>query len=226
MSSSRRLATQRGLIAEIRTRKIRAVLAACRRKGLDDDARKDLQQEITGVASMADMDEAQLGRLLDHLNRDYQGSAPQRPHLAKVKALWWSLYWLGAIEDPSDRALSSFVHRQTGIAALRFLDHSKASSVIEALKDWLDRERVNWLSDSEIADLSSAWPGRGRAEWDRWSVIRAIHSRLFQLDIVKASAEHYAAKALGLTTPPTRWTVRELDDVIRVLGKKWRACRP
>ena len=129
---------------DARTRKMRAVLAACRRLGIDDDARKELQLEVIGIGSLADMDERQIGRLLDHLNRDWKGSTTDRAHIGKVKALWWSLYWLGAIDEPGDRGLSGFVKRQTGIASLRFLDHRHAHSVIEAIKAWLEREGVIW----------------------------------------------------------------------------------
>lgn len=211
--------------ADGRTRKMRAVLAACRRHGLDDDARREVQLEVTGQSSMAEMSENQLGQLLDHLNRDWQGSNPSRPHVAKIKALWWSLYWLGAIDEPGDQALSAFVKRQTGIAALRFLDHRKAHSVIEALKSWLEREGVKWHSDAEIADLAVDWPGRGKAEWDRWSVFDAIAQRLFWKDIVR-DARQYATKALAFAEHWSRWNPRQIDEAIQLIGRKWRAERP
>ncbi len=211
--------------SDARTRKMRAVLAACRRLGLDDEARREIQLEVTREPSMATMSEQQLGQLLDHLNRDWKGSNPSRPHVAKIKALWWSLYWLGAIEEPADRALSAFVKRQTGVSALRFLDHRSAYSVIEALKSWLEREGVTWKSDAEITDLASAWPERGRQEWDRWSIIHRLAQRMFALDIVH-DAEQYAARALGIVDHPMRWSPRQLDEVIQLLGRKWRAERP
>ena len=183
-----------------RTRKIRAVLAACKRLGLDDDARKELQLDVTGVASMAAMGEGELGKLLDHLNRDYRGKNPQRPHLAKVKALWWSLYWMGAIDNPDDKALSAFVKRQCGIAALRFLDHRSAPSVIEALKDWLRREGVVW---PKVDPLGTE---------DRWAVIAALRGR--------------AIEKVGLdnlpTLPSSTANDRMLDEHLIAVGKLYR----
>lgn len=208
-----------------RSRKMRAVLAACRRLGIDDEARKDIQQEIVGVASMSAMDDAGLSQLLDHLNRNWQGTNPGRPHLAKIKALWWSLYWLGGIEEPGERALSAFVKRQTGVSALRFLDSRQSFSVIEALKQWLEREGVAWKTDTEISELECSWPGRGRAEWDRWSVISRLRRQLYDAGLV-ANWELLVARALGLPEQSMNWTNRQLDDVIRFLGKKWRAERP
>ncbi|WJY24644.1 regulatory protein GemA [Alteriqipengyuania flavescens] len=188
---------------------MRAVLAACRRLGIDGDARKDLQLEVIGVASMAHMSDGQLGRLLDHLNRDWKRGNQDRPHIGKIKALWWSLYWLGAVGDPGDRAISAFVQRQTGISALRFLDHTRAHSVIEALKDWLAREGVVWPE--------SLRGGDGRAE--RFAVIDAIAGRFSD------PAVTFQATRRGLGLPDARalWSERELDDLIRQLGKQLRA---
>lgn len=210
--------------SDARTRKMRAVLAACRRLGLDGEARKDLQRDVVGVASMADMTEGQLGRLLDHLNRDYKGTNPERPHVAKIKALWWSLYWLGAVDEPSDKALSTFVKRQTGIAALRFLDHTKSSSVIEALKDWLRREGVAWKTAAEMdaaARTSAAEQDWSAAQWDRAAVIDELGRRLFKAGLVVDEIA-YAATALMIAPTLPAWSAREMDDVIRLLGRKWR----
>ena len=204
---------------------MRAVLAACRRLGLDQDARKEVQEELTGVASMAEMSERQLGELLDHLNRDYRGTNPNRAHISKIKALWWSLYWLGAIDEPADRALSAFVKRQTGIAALRFLDHRKAHSVVEALKSWLEREGVNWRSDADVADFAALRPSWERAEWDRWSVVEQIHHRLLVRDVIGADLEAYVAASLPIVGRRNQWNARQLDEIIRFLGKKWRGIR-
>lgn len=208
-----------------RNRKMRAVLAACRRLGIDKEARKDIQQQIVGSASMAEMTHVQLSKLLDHLNRDWQGTNPSRPHLAKIKALWWSVYWLGLIDEPGEKALSTFVKRQTGVAALRFLDSRQSFSVIEGLKQWLEREGVEWKTDTEIGELDCHWPGRGRAEWDRWSVISRLHRQLYNAGLT-VNSELLAARSLGLPEQSLNWTNQQLDDVIRFLGKKWRAERP
>ena len=218
-------ATSHRAPSNARTRKMRAVLAACRRHGMDEDTRRDLQLEITGVASMSAMSEQQLGKLLDHLNRDWKGANPSRPHAAKIKALWWSLYWLGAIDEPGDKALSAFVKRQTGVAALRFLDHRRAHSVIEALKSWLGREGVIWKSEAEVAQLASKWPARGRAEWDRWAIIDRLALFLFWRDNVR-DPKRYAAAALGIEKHFIRLSALQLDELIQLLGRKWRSERP
>ena len=52
-----------------RLRLMRACHAACRALKLDDDARHDVQLAVTGHASMRDMNNNDLARLLAHLNR-------------------------------------------------------------------------------------------------------------------------------------------------------------
>lgn len=177
----------RGPAAE-RTRLMRAVHAACRQQGLDEEARRDLQLGVVGKASMGDMDAGELARLLARLNRG--GRTAARPHAGKVLALWWSLHWLGAVDRPDARAVDGFVRRQTGVSALRFLDHRQAHAVVEALKDWAAREGVDWPRPSDpIADRLAVLAaigaklgeeivpaGRGAAELD--ATIRAAGRRL------------------------------------------------
>lgn len=188
-----------------------AIRAACARIGLDDDARKDVQFGVTGKASMKDMDLAELGRVLDRLNKDWKGPNGHRAHIGKVRALWWTLYWLGAVDDPRDRTIDAFVRRQTGIAALRFLDHTKAPAVIEALKGWAAREGVAWPQGDP--DLLA----------DRHAVVAALWRALRDHELVAArDAGAYAAATLAVAADPMRWSAHELDAVIKLLGKRLR----
>lgn len=117
---------QCGKAAVERTRLYRAVHAACRANGMDDDDRKALQSELFGKPSLSDMTTGEIARLLDYLNRNRKAPAGHRAHIGKVRALWWSLYWLGEVEQTDDRAIGAFVKRQTGVAALRFLDRRRS----------------------------------------------------------------------------------------------------
>jgi hypothetical protein len=74
----------------------RAIFAACKAAGLDNDARRDMVRQLTGCKSMADCTLAQLGDILDHLNRGKQGYAGRKrvtpsedraPLLSKIDAL-------------------------------------------------------------------------------------------------------------------------------------------
>ncbi|WP_336958693.1 regulatory protein GemA [Sphingobium aquiterrae] len=205
-----------------RMKLMRAVRAACRRLGIDDDARKDIQAEQIKKASMSDMSIGELGKLLDHLNRDWKGPMGHRAHLGKIKALWWSLYWLGAIDDPGERPISSFVQRQTGISALNFLDHRKAASVIEALKSWAAREGVSWHTPEQEADYAAHAPDLDPTHYDRFAVLEALERKLKAKGMMFGSYVDYLRSALRLVPNHHYWTTAELDAGIRLLGRKHR----
>lgn len=87
--------------AQRRTLRMRAIFAACKAAGLDDDARRHLVRNLTGCSSMADCTPAQLAAILDHLNRGKQGyagrarstpTADRAPLLAKIDALLAELH--------------------------------------------------------------------------------------------------------------------------------------
>lgn len=57
-----------------------------------------------------------------------------------IRGIWIELHETGAVRDPSEKALASYVKRMTNVAALQWLDVKQAQTVIEALKNW--RKRV------------------------------------------------------------------------------------
>lgn len=201
-----------------RTRMYRAVHAACRKNGLDDDDRKAMQVEICGKASLSDMTVAEIARLLDRLNRNSKAPAGHRAHVGKIRALWWSLFWLGEVESSDDRAIGAFVKRQTGINALRFVDHKSAPAVIEAMKSWLDRAGVAWPDPANMARIAAMNPGFTATHGDRIAVLRAINARLGVVGIPAEIVLGQDGEAFGLT-------VEMLDMMIREQGAKLRAAR-
>lgn len=159
------------------------------------------------------MELADLGKLLDHLNRDAKAPMWHRSYVGKIRALWWTLYWLGEIADPKDAPLDAFVKRQTGAGSLRFLDHRKAHSVIEALKSWAARCGVVWPKD--------AGTDGGLAE--RRAVLTAIWLKLADAHLVRPGGmEAYLASALNVQPAVELLDRHELDAAIRLLGKQLR----
>lgn len=202
---------------------IKAVRAACRRLGLEDDDRRALQQEVTGKISLGDMDLPELGRMLDRLNKDYKGPSGNRAYLAKIRALWWTLYWLGAIHEPNDEALTAFVKRQTGKQRLQFLGHREAFSVIEALKSWAARLGVDWPGRARLEEVREHHRAVDQAQLDRHAVLSAIGAELRKRGILRTiDTTGYVERACGLSPNHWSWTPRELDAAIRELGKKLR----
>lgn len=123
------------------------VHVACRELGLDGEARRDLQLAVTGKASMTDMDDADLEKLLARLKADgftvRGGRKPQAPRqdLKFVHVLWWLLAEAGAVERPGRAGLNAFVQVRFGAAwgavpadIDMIRDHKQIDAVIEALK--------------------------------------------------------------------------------------------
>lgn len=205
-----------------RQRMIIAIRAACKRQAIDDDMRKDIQGSLIGKASMSDMSIGELGQLLDHFNKGWKGPMGHRAHIGKIKALWWSLYWLGAIDEPGDLAISAFVERQTGVSALKFLDHRKAFAVIEALKSWLARVGVQWADTETVTRIAAKAPSYSDQLADRHAILAAMEVALRDGRVLHAHYATYLPTALGLSPNHHFWTAAELDTGIRLLGRKLR----
>ena len=214
--------------SDSRSRLIGAIRAAAARKGMSDEHRRDLIERVTGKRSAGDLRLPELGRVLDEMNRDWRAadSGEHRSHIGKVKALWWTLYWLGEVDDQSERAIASFVRRQTGIEALRFLDHRTAASVIEALKSWAERAGVKPCDPKVIATIAAHTPTYSAALDERHQVLAALWLRLAQHGVTRSINYHNLVEArLGLSPNHHVWGRHELDAAIRFLGRWLRNLR-
>lgn len=198
--------------SDSRQKMVVAVRMAARRLNISDEDRHAIQLEETGKASLTDMELPEIGRVLDRLNKGWKGPMGHRSHVGKIKALWWSLYWIGAVDDPGAQALDAFVKRQAQVAALRFLDHRQAFSVIEALKSWAGREGVHWPVGKAAT-----------ANDDRRAVLDAVWTKLAERGLVaRYGCEAYLQRALPTPSTMEQLESHELDAAIRYLGKKLR----
>lgn len=212
----------KGASDEARNRLYRAVLAACSRLGIEEEERKAIQLDLTGKVSMTDMTLGEIGRLLDRFNKDWTGPMGHRAHVGKIRALWWTLYWLGETRRSDDGALDAFVRAQTGLSALRFLDHRKAPAVIEALKAWAARAGVIWPTAEDTAEARAAIPTITTALHERIEVLSAIGRDLRRRGALAGDGLAVAASAAGLPADPAQWTAHELDAGISRLGRTLR----
>lgn len=134
MSADAKHASWRKLLA--------AVHAEAKRHGLDDDTRRDLVLKVTGKTSSAFLSPRELGQVLDAIKGRLpvsRGAVRGRaladsPHARKIRALWLSLWNLGAVDSPSEEALAAFAERQCGVQALQWVRPAEASAIIEALR--------------------------------------------------------------------------------------------
>ncbi|CAN5611899.1 hypothetical protein BH10PSE5_BH10PSE5_01450 [soil metagenome] len=133
--------------------------------GLAEDTRRDVLEKVTGHRSGKDCTDAQLIMVLAHyrsLGWSPAGAAKppvarkapaaraernpaKHPLAKKARALWISLHQLGAVRDPSERALEAFGKRQLGVDRLQWADQGHSNGLIGALKAMA--ERAGWSQD-------------------------------------------------------------------------------
>lgn len=210
MNLSERKATT-SMIATIHTLKSRV--------GMDDDVYREFLQRETGKRSAKDISIRDAGRVIEKLKENAGQGGPRgavagldSPIGGKLRALWIAGYDLGVVSDRTDRAMLSFLQRQTGVSHTRFLnDPRAATSAIEALKAWLAREAgVEWPVRSE--DVVSS----------KRAVIEAQWRRLASSGAQPHDLDAFARKVVGVIG----WADFEpchFDAIQNALGRKVRA---
>lgn len=155
----------------------RAIFAGLKALGItEEEDRRALFQRVTGqpslrsmVRSEHDMVEAEIRRLQGGTGGNAAGgkSTLTGTHAKKLQALWIGGWNLGLVRDRRDQALVAFVKRQTKIDHPNWVrDPALARQAIEALKDWLRRERgVMWGNTNGFDWLASPI---ARITWAQW----------------------------------------------------------
>lgn len=198
---------------EARNRLIGAVHAAAKHAGLDEETRRALMARVTGKRSCAEMTGAELGKVLDEINRNKP--AADRPVVRKVRALWLSLYWLDVVNSREESALNAFVERQTGVAAAKWLKADQAASVIEALKAMATREAgVDWGS----------WAHHETLGHDAVPVIEALWDKLCDLGEMRVRGLHgWQRYVVACRISPAGATKpAHFNELIKRLGRRYR----
>ena len=155
----------------------RAIFAGLKALGIsEEEDRRALFSRVTGqpslramVASEHDMIAAEIRRLQGQ-TRPEAGQAHAKfsgTHAKKLQALWIGGWNLGLVRDRRDQALIAFVKRQTKIDHPNWVrDPALARQAIEAMKDWLRRERgVMWGNSNGYDWLTSPI---ARIVWAQW----------------------------------------------------------
>jgi phage gp16-like protein len=204
---------------------MRFIYGACRQLGIEDeDTRRDLFERVTGKRSLRAMNNPEQKRLVVELKRMGGGARAKTksemsvtgPYAGKLQALWIAAWNLGLVRDRSDKALTSFVKRQCGIAHMRWLrEEVAAAKVIEALKSWMAREAgVVWSRSDCPRFLKSP---AAKVAWAQWRLLHpdAEMDNLSQLEVRVARLVKRPVSLASLTT-------KEWQTVSNALGVQVR----
>lgn len=116
--------------------------------GLDDATYRAMLAGLELPESTTKMSVPELVKVLEHLKSKgfkVRSKATDRSQAADdqskmMRGLWLELHDLGHVRDASEAALMAWVKRETGVAALQWLNTKQAQTTIEKLKQW--RRRV------------------------------------------------------------------------------------
>jgi Protein of unknown function (DUF1018) len=193
-----------------------AIHTLAKKAGMDDDTYRAFLEREAGVRSAKLLTMADARKIIDKLKASTgQGGAVaglDTPLGGKLRALWIAGYNLGIVRDRTDRAMLSFLERQTGVSHVRFFtDPAQGTAAVEGLKGWLAREGgVHWMKGDD--------PLAGRR-----SVCMAQWQRLVDLNAVDANGFFDYAHKVSRTVYTVAFTAKHYDTVSAALGRKLRA---
>ena len=139
------------------TRALAKIHIAKKELGLDDDSYRDVLERMTGQTTAKGLNDKQAGALLDEFKRlgwkpkvftnngfspSPKAAAAAFPSANKARALWISLWQLGAIRNASEAALEAFAKRQLKCEVFAWADQQQVYKLIEALKSMA--QRAGW----------------------------------------------------------------------------------
>jgi len=135
---------QKKLPTDRRRRLLGLVHAAAKRIGMDEDARRAMQQRATGKTSAADMSEAELVAVcaeLARLGADIHVPAPQAGgpgmatewQLLTIERLAFRMGWTDGLRDAR---LIAFIRRTAKVERPQWLEKAAATKVISGLQRW------------------------------------------------------------------------------------------
>lgn len=111
-------------------------------KLLNDRQRQTLRDHMQGLADRMGVTKPSRSRPLT-AKRFAEKKAQATPKERKVWALWNQLYRDGKVRDNSAQALGAWVQRTVHVSSLAWCSEGQLNTLIEALKEWQEREISN-----------------------------------------------------------------------------------
>lgn len=211
-----------------RRTELAAIHVAAKALALAEDSYRGLIARFAGgrTESAGELTIAERRQLLDHFRalgfkpkpktrKPGQPRPDLRPQAAKLRALWRSLWQLGVVSEPGDKALSSFVARHTGIDLMQWTNAEQLRLAIECLRSWCARvgyEARPFKAEVPTPQQGSFAPALIAAQWARLGELGALrHGASARLDtwLLRMGYQVQAPQFL---------TREQADEVIATLG--------
>ena len=193
---------------EYRNGLIRLIQVARRDLNLDETNYRAILFAQGGNESLAAMSIDGMKKVLDYLKA--QGFKVRKTRTdrkqatgkdaSKVRALWLFLHELGAVHDPSEAALTSYVKRIAKVDDVQWMRGERVEVLIETLKKWcmrflpqavlalktevIERNNNGLLSPVELDCAARAFKRYGAGDgfdvlWEVWENLRTAAGRPF-----------------------------------------------
>lgn len=226
MPGRKQAAAQAAPASPAKRRMIAMVHIAKKDLALSDDDYRAILLDVAGFRSSADCTEGDLIKLIERFKargwKPAQPSGRAKPKPAdhkpagKARALWLSLHALGAIDDPSERALEAFARRQLGCDRLQWANQALAYRLIEALKAMAERHGWNQALDGVKPEA--------RVIVLKRRLIEALMAKLWACGTCPAEwdVNRAAFEFAGMEIELLFATASELDIVAREFGRVLR----
>lgn len=206
-----------------RDRLLKAIRQETRTARLTESARARLMQKRIGKSDLGMMDTRELKRALRTLRERNGSKAPAGPRtrpappVAKIRALYWTLYYFGAVNHHDDMAMAEYLKKEFGVKDLNRLSPDECIKLTAKLMSRAAEFGVQW---PQLADGRS--PGIG----ERRAVCLALWSKCAEAGLCDTATEGaMLQKGLSLGLPPHahHYDIHQWDRLLRHLGMKLRA---
>lgn len=152
------------------TRALAKIHIAKKELGLDDETYRDVLERMTGQRTAQGLSDAKAGAVIDEFirlgfkprvvsggnkNPRQKSARPvaDSPEARKCRALWISLWQLGAIRNRSEQALEEFAKRQLKVDVFAWADPQQVYKLTEALKSIAERKGWSTKAGQSIEEI-------------------------------------------------------------------------
>lgn len=202
---------------------LKAIKQESRTARLSASAQQKLMQKRIGKSEFSSMDTRELKRALRTL-RERNGTRvfrappkrPAPPH-AKIRALYWTLYYFGVVDSHNDWAMADYLKSNFQISDIREASPDAVQRICKSLMDKVAQCGVQW---PQMAD------GREPGFGERRAVCLALWDKCVNAGYGPEPGEAAMirkGRELELPQSAHQYSIGDWDKLLRYLGMKWRA---